>query len=236
MNSNKKTARIVGALFLIAIVASILGGTIIDSVTSAPDYLNSVSNSRTQVILGVFLELINGLAVIGIAVLLFPILKLQDEGLALGYVALRIVEAVIAFAAVISPLALIALGQEFAKAGAGDASQFQTISTSFLAVRALLVGQMLAIFFCLAALLLFYLLYRSKLVPRFISVWGLIGVALVLAWNLLELFGISISFGMILALPMILNEIFLALWLIVKGFDSSALASLSGQTGIDRVQ
>ena len=78
---------------------------------------------------------------------------------------------------------------------------------------------MLGIFFGLAALLFYYLLYRSKLVPRFISVWGFIAVVLVLAWNLVEIFGISVSFGMILALPMILNEIFLGIWLIVKGFD-----------------
>jgi hypothetical protein len=236
MKSSKTTARIVGALFLIAIVVSIVGGTIIDSVPTTPDYLGNLSRSRTQVILGVLLELLNGLSVIGIAVLLFPVLKLQDEGLALGYVALRIIEAVIVVAAVISPVGLIALSEEVASAGTAGASGLQAISTSFLAVRALLVGQIMGIFFCLGALLLFYLLYRSKLVPRFISVWGFIGVALVLAWNLLELFGIHISFGMVLALPMIANEMVLAIWLIVKGFEPSALASLSGQTSPDRIQ
>ena len=236
MKSNIKTARIVGALFITAIVVSILGGIVIDAVLASPGYLINASLDKTQVTMGVVLELINAIAVIGIAVLLFPVLRLQDEGLALGYVALRIIEAVITIAAVISPLALIALSQEYDKAGAADASHFQTIGAVFLAVRHLLVGQMLGIFFCLAALLLFYLLYRSKLVPRFISVWGFIGVALVLAWNLLELFGISISFGMVLALPMITNEIVLALWLIAKGFDSPALASLSAQTGVDRRQ
>jgi hypothetical protein len=83
------------------------------------------------------------------------------------------------------------------------------------------VGQITGIFFSLAALLLFYLLYQTKLVPRFISIWGLISVALVFAWNVIELIGISISFGMILAIPMILNEIFLAIWLIIKGFDQT---------------
>jgi len=82
---------------------------------------------------------------------------------------------------------------------------------------------MIGIFFSLAALLFFYLLYQSKLVPRYISVWGLISVALVFTWNLLELFGIRISAGMIFLLSMILNEIFLAIWLIVKGFNSSAI-------------
>jgi hypothetical protein len=225
MNTYKKTARIVGALFIIAMVTSLLGGIWLESILNAPDYLSNISANETQVILGVLLELINGIAVVGIAVMMFPIFKKHDEALALGYVAFRIIEAVIIIAAVISPLTLIALSQEFVKAGATDASNFQAIGTSYLAVRSLLVGQMIGIFFSLAALLFFYLLYQSKLVPRWLSVWGLISVALVLTWNLLEIFGISISAGMLLALSMILNEIFLAIWLIVKGFNSSAIDS-----------
>jgi hypothetical protein len=204
---------------------SLLGAALIETILSAPDYLVDVSVNRTQLILGVLLELVNGIAIVGIAVMMFPIFKKHDEALALGYVAFRIIEAVIIIAAVISPLTLIALSQEFVKAGATDASNFQAIGTSYLAVRSLLVGQMIGIFFSLAALLFFYLLYQSKLVPRWLSVWGLISVALVLTWNLLEIFGISISAGMLLALSMILNEIFLAIWLIVKGFNSSAIDS-----------
>jgi hypothetical protein len=214
MNSNKKTARIVGALFLIAIVASLAGGLWLETFLGAPDYQNSVSENKTQVITGVLLELVNGIAVIGIAVGLYPLFRKKFEALALGYVALRIIEAIIIIAAVISPITLIALGQ-----GTADASNFQSSGALLLAIRSILVGQFTGIFFSLAALLLFYLLYQTKLVPRFISVWGLISVALVLAWNLIELYGITVSFGMILALPMILNEIFLAIWLIVKGFN-----------------
>lgn len=211
-----------GALFLIAIAASLAGGIWLESFLTAPDYLSSVSGNKTQIVTGVFLELINGLAVIGIAVAMYPIFRKQYEALALGYVALRIIEAVIIVAAVISPLALIALSQEYINSGAPETSYFQTLGSSLLAVRAIWVSTMLAIFFGLGALLFYYLLYQSKLVPRFISVWGFIAVALVLAWNLLETFGIHISIGIVLALPMILNEIFLGLWLIVKGFNASA--------------
>jgi hypothetical protein len=229
MNSSKKTARIVGALFLIAMVASILGGSLVDAILSAPDYLTDASVNRTQVTVGVLLEVINGIAVIGIAVMMFPLFKKHDEALALGYVALRIVEAVSSIAAATGALAVIAVGQEYARMGAPDASYSQTLGTSLLAARTVWVGPMLAIFFGLAALLLYYLLYQTRLLPRFISIWGLIAVALVLAWNMLELFGISVSAGIVLALPMILNEIFLAIWLIVKGFNSSAIASESAE-------
>lgn len=69
----------------------------------------------------------------------------------------------------------------------------------------------------------YYLLYQTKLVPRWLSAWGLIAVVLVLTWNLLETFGISFNVGIIFGLPIILNEIFLGIWLIVKGFDASVI-------------
>ena len=223
MNTNRKTAIIVGVLFLTAMVTSLLGGGLLESILNAPDYLISVSANKTQVIIGVLLELINGIAVVGIAVLMFPIFRKHNEALALGYVGFRVIETAIIIVAVISPLSLITLSQEYLKAGAPDASYFQTLGTLVMAARAHSVGLMLAIFFSLGALLFYYLLYQSKLIPRFISVWGLIGVALLLTWNLLMIFGYDLGF--ILALPIILNEIFLAIWLIVKGFSSSAIVS-----------
>ena len=220
--NERSTTIIVGVLFLIALVAAIVGGSLIDGILGESDYLSEVAANVTQLLVGALLELINGVAVIGIAVLLFPILKRQDEGLALGYVALRIIEAIVIIAAFITPVALIALAQEYTAASAADASSLQAAGTSFLAVRERLVGQYTGIFFGLAAFLLYYLLYRSRLVPRLISVWGFIAVVLVVAWNLLKLFDIDIDAGMVFGLPIILNEMFLALWLIVKGFNTSA--------------
>ena len=219
MAANQKNARIVGVLFLVAMVASLFGGIWLESFLSAPDYLATIKENQSQVVMGVLLELINGLAVIGIAAGMFPIFRKYNEALAMGYVALRTIESAVIVAAVISPLALLALGQVPL-----EAATFGPLGESLLAVRSILVGQVTGIFFSLAALLLFYLLYKTSLVPRFISIWGLIAVALVLAWNLVELFGISVSFGMLLALPMILNEIFLAIWLIFKGFDQPAVS------------
>ena len=226
-NTHRKTAIIVGALFLTAMVASIVGGLIIESILTAPEYLNDVSAKETQVVIGVLLELINAIVVVGIAAMMFPLLKKQNEGLALGYVSTTRSNSDMVDDDVVTPLTLIALSQEYLTAGASDASYFQPLGTSLIEVRAQLVGQILAIFFGLSALLFYYLLYQLKLVPRFISVWGLIGAILVLTWNLLEIFGISVRAGMILALPMILNEIFLGIWLIAKGFNPSAIASES---------
>ena len=107
MAAFQRTARIVGVLFLIAMVASLLGGIWLETFLSAPDYLAVVAENQVQVVMGVLLELINGLAVIGIAVGMFPIFRRYSESLALGYVALRTIESAVIIGAVISPLALL---------------------------------------------------------------------------------------------------------------------------------
>ena len=236
MNSNRKTAIIVGVLFLTAMVASLLGGGLVESIISAPDYLIAVSENETQVIIGVLLELINGIAVVGIGVLMFPILKKHNETIALGYLGTRIIESVFCIVIVISPLSLITLSQEYLEAGASDASYFQTVGTLSIAERASVAGLLIPVFFSLGALLFYYLLYQSKLIPRFISVWGLIGVALILTLNLLLTLNleVGISIGLIFALPIISNEIFLGIWLIVKGFNPSVIASESVKTDVHR--
>lgn len=221
MNSSRKTASIVGALFLIAMVTSLAGGIWLESMIGAADDPAALSANETPVILAVLLELINCIAVIGIAVFMYPVLKRTDEALALGYVALRIIEVAILVAATVGPLALTALSQEYLRAGAQGASDFQVLGASFMAARAQLTGLLLVIFFSLGALVFYYLLYRSRLVPRFIPIWGFIAVASVFTWNFLAAFGISLPGAMIFVLPIILNEIFLGIWLIVKGFNRS---------------
>ncbi len=233
--NNGKTARVVGALFLIAMATSLIGAGLIETVLSAPDYLNGISASETQLRLGVLLEMINGIAVVGIAVLMFPIFRKLDEALALGYVAFRIIEGVIIFAALISPLTLIALSQDFSTAGTAEAITFDTLGSSYMAVRGHLIGEMLGIFFSMAALIFYTLLLRSSLVPRWLSIWGLVAVVLLFVWNFLELLGVSIDAGIVLGLPIILNEIILGFWLIIKGFDSTAIESEPVRTAVDAV-
>jgi len=225
MNTSKKTARIVGALFLIAMVTSLGGGLWLESILTAPDYLATVSGSETQVLLGVLLELINCLAVVGIAAALFPLMKRHGEALAAGYLGTRVIEAVILSVAAVGPLLIVTLSQEYLAAGASDAAYFQTAGALVMAARGHLASLLTPIFFSLAALLLYYFLYQSRLVPRFIPVWGFIAVVSLFTWNMLEAFGISVSAGMVFALPMILNEIFLGIWLLAKGFNPSVVSS-----------
>ena len=227
MSTNvKRIARTVGALFLISNATFILGAMVfIEAVLSRPDYLVAVSGSGNQLTLGVLLELVNGFAYIGIAVLMFPIFRQRYESMALGYFGLRVIEFVMQVAAGISLLLLLSLSQEAAAVGAGDSSTLQTLAMLLIDGRTWSF-QMLSLAFGLSALFFYFMFYQMVLVPRFIAVWGLIGAMLVLTNTLLAFFGIKLgsSLELVTGLPMLLNEVFLGVWLIVKGFNDPVIA------------
>jgi len=159
--------------------------------------------------------------------MIFPILKKVNEGLALAYVGFRTLECVILIVVAMSLLSLLTLSQEYVKVGASDA-------TSFEAQGAVLLAQTewsnvpADIVFGLGCLMFYYLLYQSKLVPRPLSAWGFIGGTLMLVSAPLGAFGV-ISFldtpSVLLNLPIAVLEMVLAVWLIVKGFNPSAITS-----------
>jgi hypothetical protein len=222
MDSNRKTAIIVGVLFITATVAYSLGVIFLDPILGGSDYLNKASENEKQVILGAFLVLIDSVAVAGIAIMIYPILKKHNEALALGYAGARIVEGVLFIVNVIAILTLLKLSQEFVKAGATDAFYYQTLGTLLLAAGdwAFLLGFGLA--FTLSALILNFLLYQSKLIPRWLSGWGFVGAALLWVYYLLQHFSINLE---ILFLPIAVQEMIFAVWLIIKGFNPSAIAA-----------
>jgi hypothetical protein len=233
MNTSRKIAIMVGALFLFSNVTFLLGAFVfVEPVLGAPDYLTLASANRTQVVLGALLELVNGIAYVGIAVLVFPILRQRFESMALWYVGFRIIEFVMQTLSDISPLSLLTLSEEFVRAGAPESSSFQALGTLLLAER-YWAFQMVTIALVLGALMFYYMLYQSRLIPRFISVWGLIGALAVLATAMLDTFGISPGSLEFLGVLMLLNELFLGVWLIVKGFNPSAIASGPVKTDIN---
>jgi hypothetical protein len=224
MNTYRKTAIIVGALFIIGTVGLVLSVVLVGSILDDPDYLIEFSANENQVIIGALLVLISGFALAMVPVVMFPIFKKYNEALALGSVVLRgALEAVIYIAIVISWLLLLTVSQEYVKAGAPDSSHFQTLGTLLLKANDQ-INPILEIVFSLGALMIYYLFYQSKLIPRWLSVWGLIGAILYLATGLFAMF--SVDFGILLA-PLALQEMVLAVWLIVKGFNPSVIASES---------
>ncbi|MHC4536376.1 MAG: DUF4386 domain-containing protein, partial [Planctomycetota bacterium] len=171
-------------------------------------------------------QLVCAVAVVGIAVLLFPILKKHNEPIALSYVGFRIIESAVIFVSAINILLLITLSREYDKVGAPYTSSYQTLGTLFVAGH-YWAFQMVIIICGVAGIVLCYLLYRSKLIPRFISILGMIGYPLSLAAPLFEMFDIIDTLegaGIIMYLPGALFEIILLpIWLFVKGFNSSAI-------------
>ena len=229
MDSNRKTARIVGVLFIIGTVAGILSVVFSGSILDAPDYLIKVSANESQVIIGALFVLIMAFACTGIAIWLYPVIRKHNEALALGSVGFRLIEGVFHLVGVIGLLSLLTLSQEYVKAGAPDASYFQTSGTLLLAARDW-AGVLGSFAFILGALMYYYVFYQSKLIPRWLSVWGLIGVPFWVAEILLSMFGFVDPFSttvILLDLPIAVNEMVLAVWLIVKGFNPSAIASES---------
>ncbi|RPJ21087.1 MAG: DUF4386 domain-containing protein [Chloroflexi bacterium] len=218
MKTYRKTATLVGSAFLFSNITFILGAIVmVESILGSLDYLSLISASRAQVMLGVLLSFANGLAYVGIATLLFPILRSRFESLALAYVGFRVVEFFTQILADISPLALFTL--------AGDTNQTGTAQGlgALLLAERFWAFQMLNLIFSLSALLLYAMLFRSRLIPGFISIWGLIAAALVLFNTVLGWFNPDLgeTLGMVTGLSMLLNEVFLGIWLIVRGFNPS---------------
>lgn len=227
MTTERKTAITVGVLFIIATVAGVSQFPFLRAL-NAPDYLSSVSAHGSQVMTAVLLDLIMIGAVFAIPVVLFPILKKHSESLARGYVVARIFEAAPLVVGVFSMIALLTLSQEFVAAGAPAASHYQTLGTLLRATSdwTLLIGGQVIL--SLSALILNYSLCRSRLVPRFISGWGLIGVPLMFASGLVIMFGLAESSSTIstaLVVPLAAQEMVFALWLLIKGFNPAAIAS-----------
>ena len=223
----RRTAAAVGALFLLSNATFLLGAfAFVEPILGAPDYLTLASANRARMIVGALLELINGVAYLGIAVLVFPVLGQRFPSMALWYVGFRVIEFVMQTLSDLSPLTLLTLSEDFLGTGGMEGASFQAVGTLLQAQR-YWAFQMVSITLALGALSLYTMLYRSKLIPRFISVWGLVGATTVLTTTMLDIFALSVgpALGLVLGLPMLANELFLGVWLIVKGFNPSSTPS-----------
>jgi len=228
MNSTRKTAVIAGVLFIIATVAGLLAKALVPDPTGA-NYLMSLSANANRVAAGALLYLIGYFACAGIAVVMYPVLKQWNAGLALGSVIFRTIETVFYTVGVVCLLSLSALGQQFTTAVAADRAVLQAISDSLVSLRD--HAGLVAVFaFCVGGFMYYTLLFQSRLIPRWLSGWGIVAIILMLTACVLALFsGNPITSYIPLAAPIGLQEMVLAVWLIAKGFNPSAIAALSAR-------
>jgi Domain of unknown function (DUF4386) len=228
MTPLRKTALIAGVFYLITFI-SIPTLFLYGNLKTDRNFITG-AGSNTGVLWGVLLEVIVALAGIGTAVTLFPVVKRQNEAMALGFVAVRTLEAAMIFAGVLSLLSLVHLRQDLGATAAADPASLLTAGASLVATYngTFLLGQTLMP--CMSAMLLGTLMYRSGLVPRVLPLTGLIGAPLLIASSIAVLFGIvePISpWTAVATLPIALWEFSLGLWLTFKGFRPSPITAVT---------
>ena len=225
MKSNRKTAIFAGILIIVGMVAGML--SIVPSVESS-DYLTEVAINQDQVLSGAFFQFTLVPIYIGFALILYPIIQKYSKSLAIGFVSFRVIAGVFQIVGVIALPIFILLSQEYLESTASDLMLFQTFGDILKLGRDLAnhVGVMLAT--GLGNLIFFYILFKTKLIPRWLSSWGLIGNALAMLASFLILFrliDVITPHFIVLTVPLVLLEIVLAIWLIVKGFNLSVIDS-----------
>jgi hypothetical protein len=213
-------------LFLVGTIAGLIGLPLQESVVGGGDYLTAASAHADRLATGVLLQLVMGVAVVAIAVVIYPVLRRRTERLAMGYVVARVLEAVVYLVGAAGLLALITVSERYV--AADDASGYAAVGRLVMAQRDWSGHAVLdAAVFSVGALVLNAALYLSRLVPRWLSLWGLIGAAAYLIAGLLVMYGLEplSTPQVVLEAPLGLQEIALALWLIIKGFDTHRAVS-----------
>lgn len=222
MNLSRKAAVSAGVLFIIATVTDVVGTQLSAPIVNGSDYLSKMSANVNQISAGALLEFIAAGSCAGIAIALFPVLRNWSVSLALGSVVFRSIEAVMYAVGAVMLLSLLAVSQQFSASTAVNQASFQALGQALLAVRqqASLAGVMA---FSVGALLYYYVFYRSQLIPRWLSGWGVAAILLMMVASVLALFTQNaIANYILLALPIAVQEMVLALWLIFRGFNSRA--------------
>jgi Domain of unknown function (DUF4386) len=224
MTSLRKTAFVAGLLYLITYLA-IPTIALYGPVLSDPAFIVS-STGDTGVLWGAVLELIVAFAIVGTGVVLFPVLRRQNEGVALGFVTSRLFEAGVITVGILSLLSIVTLQQEFSSTAGADAGTLAIVGQSLVATHdwSFLIGQTLLP--GINALLLGSLFYQSRLVPRVIPLLGLIGGPLLISSAIGQVIGINEQYSAwsaIAVLPIFLWELLLGLWLVFKGFKTAAV-------------
>ena len=208
-------SRLIGALFLVGFLFYGVGAALVTSVTGVPDFLSTISAHQTTLVIGAFLMLLNTVVEVGKGVLFFPILENHGKRSALAYLAFIIVQVVLLDIGVIGLLMIVPLGQQAVATEQASAAWAQGVGSLLIQwnATAYSIGEATL---GVGGLFLCCLLFRTRLIPRFLAVGGLIGYVSLMVGMIAEIFGIHV--GLMLSIPGIFFEVGLPLWLFIKGF------------------
>lgn len=221
MNSNKNISKIAGILIILGIVSGIL--SIVSSVES-DNFLNEVYPNKNQVLIGAIFQFLLVPIYIGFSLLLYPILKKYNKTLSIGFIGFRIMAGVFQLFGIILLPIFILLSQKFLAQTNADLMLYETIGEMLKLLRDLTnhLGVILAT--GLGNFLLYYMLFKGKLIPVWLSIWGIIGNTLIMTASFLLLFElievVSTEYG-VMTIPLVLQEVVLAIWLILKGLKTN---------------
>lgn len=225
---HRKDAAIIGVFFITAAISAIIGLALYNPILNEQDYLVEGAKHSNQIILGAIFELILVCTAVGTGISFFPYLKKQNEAMALGYFCFRMLEAIFIMIGIISVLTLLSLSQNYVLVGV-NVESYKMVAQTLKATHSWTF--MLGPNFMLGinTFLYSYLLYSSNLIPLTIAMLGLVSAVLIFIAALLELFGIIVqvsTIGFLLAFPIFLYEMTLAVWLIFKGFNTENIITL----------
>ena len=228
----RTAAILTGILFLTTDITAIVGLQLYQPLLTNPQFITSVAANDTRILIGTFLETILAFCNVGTAIVLYPILKRQHQGMALGYVVLRAMEATFILIGVISILAVLSLRLDFLATG-GDPLTYQSVGKALVALQkwTFLFGP--NIILPVNATILGYLLYKSGLVPRAISALYLFDGPILFVSSIFILFGFYETMSapaILVAMPMLVFEVLFSIWLMIRGFDRAALESLTARS------
>ncbi|WP_271782162.1 DUF4386 domain-containing protein [Aquimarina algiphila] len=227
MESHKKIGKIAGGLFLLMIITGATGNSLRGlslSLIASQNFFNQVLEDLIQMKIAILLDLIASGIGVYIGIILFSILKQYNKKIAIGYVSVLVVGFTITVMSNITHLSFISLCQELAKGIALDENYLRVLS--LLKVEEYYWAHFLILTtFSLGASILYYALFKTKLIPRFLSIWGLIAVILVFSVSMLQVFDYTVNFIFYAQNGVYL--LFFSIWLMVKGFNPSAIITKS---------
>jgi hypothetical protein len=227
MRNHRLTAVIVGVLYIVGTVSGILSVVVSGELLSAESPFLAISANPARLHLGAFFILVMGLSLAAMPLFLYPLLRRRNEALALGIVVFRgAIEGATYLLFVVSWLLLSAFSREFTAAATGGAAPASLLAVGNVLLHAHeSIAPVLTIVFIIGAVFLYILFFQTRLIPRWLSLWGLIGAAPYLAVDLLKFFGHDAGLDFLYA-PLGVQEMVMALWLIIRGFDRTALDAI----------
>ncbi|MFZ6029597.1 MAG: DUF4386 domain-containing protein [Chloroflexota bacterium] len=238
----RMSAVMAGALYFLGtffgVTGAVIGGEVLSSIVTAKplsglDLLGLVAANSSRLTGGAFFTLLMGISLVAMTVFLYPIFKKDSEELALGMLLFRgALEGSWYLTSTLSLLTLVALGNEYVAPGA-DSTALQSVGNVLYRFQDLL-GPVGTFMFLIGATCLYISFYRTRLIPRWLTVWGLVGVVTSMVYAVLHFFHMDSGFGFYLQMVLAPQEIVMGLWLVIKGFNQAALQELFGRQALSQ--